>query len=299
MCFTLCDLFSLHSWCQFLEQALNVNDDVPVLTPGTESKKIICSKAKLCWGKATDDPTPPSTMTMQQNLTPKGVHQNKRIKVEVSESGVEGNPVSWTTPVKVSPEDGDACSELVDVHGYKVKASNAPILAAIFAKYGDITINCHYKSPTVRASFLDVVSDVVRRLKTSDVNSSSIKAMKSVVSDASDAKLDVTWLQQYLDEISEEEDMEEKSSYLIALRETTMLVSKAAKKDVVQRNMEVLAAEKRLKKAEMRLQEAQSRAGEAKRSVKVFDILGKKVKQDIKAVKDQAQYWLSRLNELL
>ncbi|XP_060205202.1 sister chromatid cohesion protein PDS5 homolog C-like isoform X2 [Lycium barbarum] len=284
---------------KFLEQALNVNDDVPVLTPGTESKKIICSKAKLCWGKATDDPTPPSTMTMQQNLTPKGVHQNKRIKVEVSESGVEGNPMSWTTPVKVSPEDGDVCSELVDVHGYKVKASNAPILAAIFAKYGDITINCHYKSPTVRASFLDVVSDVVRRLKTSDVNSSSIKAMKSVVSDASDAKLDVTWLQQYLDEISEEEDMEEKSSYLMALRETTMLVSKAAKKDMVQRNREVLAAEKRLKKAEMRLQEAQSRAGEAKRSVKVFDILGKKVKQDIKAVKDQAQYWLSRLNELL
>ncbi|KAK4362171.1 hypothetical protein RND71_017412 [Anisodus tanguticus] len=281
------------------KKALNVDDDVPVLTPGTESKKIVCSKAKLCWGKATVDPTPPSTMTMQQNLTPKGVHQNKGTKVEVSESGVDGNPVSWTTPIKVSPEDGDECSELVDVHGYKVKVSNAPILAAIFAKYGDITVNCHYKSPTVRASLLDVVSDVVRRLKTSDVNSSSIKSMKSVVSDAADAKLDVTWLQQYLDEIFKEEDMEEKSSYLMALSDTTMLVSEAVKKDLVERNREVLAAEKRLKKAERRLQEAQNRAGEAKRSVKVFDILGKKVQQDIKEVKDQAQYWLSRLNELL
>ncbi|KAK4370028.1 hypothetical protein RND71_009503 [Anisodus tanguticus] len=42
--------------------ALNVDDDVPVLTPGTESKKIVCSEEKLSKGKATDDPTPPSTM---------------------------------------------------------------------------------------------------------------------------------------------------------------------------------------------------------------------------------------------
>ncbi|KAM3397561.1 hypothetical protein P3S68_001073 [Capsicum galapagoense] len=58
------------------------------------------------------------------------------------------------------------------------------------------------------------------------------------------AKLDVTWLQQYLDEISEEEDMEKKSSFLMALREITMLVSKAAKKDLVEKNSEVLAIEK-------------------------------------------------------
>ncbi|XP_055825443.1 sister chromatid cohesion protein PDS5 homolog D-like isoform X2 [Solanum dulcamara] len=280
------------------KKGLNVDNDVPVLTPGTESKKNVCSKAKLYNGKATDDPTTP-TMTVQHNLTPKGVHQNKGIKVEGSESGVEGNPMSLTTPIKVSPEDADICSELVNVHGYKVKVSSAPILTAIFAKYGDITVNCHYKSPAARASLLDVVSDVVRRLKTSDVSVSSIKAMKSLVSDAADAKLDVTWLQQYLDEISEEEDMEKKSSFLMALRETTMLVSKAAKKDLVERNREVLSAEKRLKKAERRLQEAQSRAVEVQRSVKAFEILGEKVQQDIKEVKNQAQYWLSRLAELL
>ncbi|KAJ8562368.1 hypothetical protein K7X08_011659 [Anisodus acutangulus] len=279
--------------------ALNVDDDVPVLTPGTESKKIVCSEEKLSKGKATDDPTPPSTMTMQQNLTPKEVHQNKRTNVEASESGLEGNPMSWTTPIEVSPEDGDVCSEMVHVRGYKVKVSSAPIVDAIFAKYGDITVNCHFKSPTVRASLLDVVCDVVRRLKTSDFNSSSIKEMKSVVSDVVNAKLDVSWLKQYLDEIFKEEDMEEKFSYLMALSETTKLVSKATKKDFVEWNREILAAEKQLKKAERRMQEAQSRAGEAKRSVNVFDVLGKKVQQDIKEVEDQARYWLSRLNELL
>ncbi|KAF3665366.1 putative protein transport protein Sec61 subunit beta-like [Capsicum annuum] len=281
------------------KKVLNVHDDMPVLTPATERRKIVCSKAKLYRGKATDDPTATSTMTMQHNLTLKGVHQNKGIKVEGSESGVEGKPMRLITPIKVSRKDGDVCSELVDVHGYKVKVSSAPILAAIFAKYGDIAVNCHSKSPTARASLLDAVSDVVRRLKTSDVSFSSIKAMKSVISNAADAKLDVTWLQQYLNEISEEEDMEKKSSYLMALRETTLLVSKAAKKDLVERNREVLAAEKRLKKAERRLQEAQRRAGKVESSVKVLEILGEKVQQDIKEARDQAQYWVNRLSELL
>nr|XP_016499956.1 PREDICTED: uncharacterized protein LOC107818446 isoform X3 [Nicotiana tabacum] len=255
-------------------------------------------------GKATDDLTPRPTKTMQRDLTQKGMHQIKRIKVEVSESEIEGNPMSLTTPRKVSPgspiEDGDECCELVDVHGYKVKVSSAPTLAAIFSKYGDITANCQYKSPTVKASLLEVVSDVVRRLKTSDIdtNFSAIQDMKSVVSDAADAKLDVSWLQQYLEEISEEEDVKKKSSNLMELRVTTMLATKAAKKDLVERNGEVLAAEKRLKKAERRLQEAQSRAGEAERFVKVFEILGEKVQQDIEQCKD-ALYWQSRSNDLL
>ncbi|MCD7471004.1 hypothetical protein HAX54_011267 [Datura stramonium] len=243
-------------------------------------------------GKAADDPTPP-TMTVQHNITPKGVHQNKGIMVESSESGVEGNPMSLTTPIKGSPE------ERVDVHGCKVKLSNAPVLAAIFAKYGDITVKCPHKSLAAKTLLLDVVSDVVRKLKTGDFSVPSIKAMKSVVSNAAAAKLDVTWLQQYLDEISEVEDMEKKSSYLMALSETTMLVSKAAKKDLVEMNSKVLTAKKRLKKAERRLQEAKRRAGEAKRSVKVFKILGEKVQQDIKEAKDQAKYWQSRLNDIL
>ncbi|XP_075112728.1 sister chromatid cohesion protein PDS5 homolog D-like isoform X2 [Nicotiana tabacum] len=255
-------------------------------------------------GKATDDLTPRPTKTMQRDLTQKGMHQIKRIKVEVSESEIEGNPMSLTTPRKVSLgspiEDGDECCELVDVHGYKVKVSSAPTLAAIFSKYGDITANCQYKSPTVKASLLEVVSDVVRQLKTSDIdaNFSAIQDMKSVVSDAADAKLDVSWLQQYLEEISEEEDVKKKSSNLMELRVTTMLVTKAAKKDLVERNGEVLAAEKRLKKAERRLQEAKSRAGEAERSVKVFEMLGEKIHQDIEQCKD-ALYWQSRSNDLL
>ncbi|XP_015067615.1 uncharacterized protein LOC107012321 isoform X2 [Solanum pennellii] len=138
-------------------------------------------------GEATDDPTP-STMTMQHNLTPKGVHENKGVRV--------------------------------DVHGYKVKVSSGPILTAIFAK----------------------------RLKTGDVGSTSINDMRILLSAAARVKLDVTWLQQYLDQISEEGDMEKKLSDLMEVNKTTMLVSIAAEKDVLERNRKVFAAEERLKK---------------------------------------------------
>lgn len=128
-------------------------------------------------GKAADDLAPPTT-TKQDNLTPKGGRRNKGVKV--------------------------------DVHGYKVEVSSAPILTAIFAKYGDIAVNCHYKSLASRASLLDLVCDVVKRLKAGDVGSSSIKQMKSFVSTAVEVELDVAWLQQYLDEISKEENMEKR-----------------------------------------------------------------------------------------
>ncbi|PHU02387.1 hypothetical protein BC332_27638 [Capsicum chinense] len=102
----------------------------------------------------------------------------------------------------------DVCSERVDVHGYRVLACSAPILDAIFAKYGDIAENCHNKSPYTRGFLLDVVCDAVRELKTGAVRSSSVKAMKDIASVAKDANVDVTWLQQYLNEISEDEEME-------------------------------------------------------------------------------------------
>lgn len=48
-----------------------------------------------------------------------------------------------------------------------------------------------------------------------------------------------------------------------------------------------------------RLQESQRREGKVESSVEVLEILGEKVQHDIKEARDQAQYWLSRLSELL
>ena len=119
---------------------------------------------------------------MQHNLTPKGVHENKGVRV--------------------------------DVHGYKVKVRSDLILTSISAKYGDVAVNCHYKSLSFRASLFDIVCNVVWRLKTGDVGSTSINDMRIFVSAEAKVKLDVTWQQQYLNDISEEGDMEKKLSDL-------------------------------------------------------------------------------------
>lgn len=67
---------------------------------------------------------------MQHNLTLKGVHENKVV--------------------------------IVDENGYKVKVSSVPILTSDFAKYGDIAVNCHYKSLDFKVSLLYIVCNVVR-----------------------------------------------------------------------------------------------------------------------------------------
>ncbi|TMX04503.1 hypothetical protein EJD97_007968, partial [Solanum chilense] len=110
-------------------------------------------------------------------------------------------------------------------------------------KYGDIAVNCHYKSLAFRDYLLDIVCDIVRRLETGDVGSTSINDMRILVSAAAKVKLDVTWLQQYVDENSEEGDMEKKLSDFTVLRKTTMLVSISAEKDIIEWNRKVFDAE--------------------------------------------------------
>uniref|UniRef100_A0A3Q7H9U8 Uncharacterized protein n=1 Tax=Solanum lycopersicum TaxID=4081 RepID=A0A3Q7H9U8_SOLLC len=147
--------------------------------------------------------------------------------------------------------------------------------------YGDIAaVNCHYKSLDFRAFLCDIVCDVVRRLKTGDVGFTSINDMRILVSAAAKVKLDVTSLQQYLDEISKEGDMERKLTDLTKLRKTIMVVSIEAEKDILERNRKVFAKEEHLEKAEKRLQEAK----QVERFVRMLEIVREKVQQDIKEV---------------
>nr|GEU66548.1 phospholipase-like protein [Tanacetum cinerariifolium] len=60
-------------------------------------------------------------------------------------------------------------SGLKSIQGYKVKKSVAPILKAIIKKHGDIASDCVFKTPSVRASILEVICEVVSRIQTNDV----------------------------------------------------------------------------------------------------------------------------------
>ncbi|GKA18076.1 phospholipase-like protein [Tanacetum coccineum] len=110
-----------------------------------------------------------------------------------------------------SPQSGITC-----VQCYNVKNINAPILEAIFKKHGDIAADCVFKTASVRESILEVVCDVVRKIKTNDV--------KTIISE--------------MDEIDSQ------------VSENTSLVTRAAKIDLDQKRIELLSAQQRSEEAD-------------------------------------------------
>lgn len=180
----------------------------------------------------------------------------------------------------------NACSGTIDVHGYKVKASTAPLLGAIFAKHGDIAAHCLYKSAAVRASLLEVVCDIVKRLQSNPIESiiSELQAIENEVSDAEAAKLQVSWLEQYLKKIREVEEVGQRSLLLKDMKANTILVTKAAKRDLEQKQLELVAAQERLREAE--------------RCVKALACVGEKISNDILDSEAKESSWRKLVDEL-
>ncbi|KAL2462162.1 hypothetical protein Adt_45582 [Abeliophyllum distichum] len=116
-------------------------------------------------------------------------------------------------------------NELVNFNGYRVKATTVPILEAVFAKYGDIAANCLYKSTAVRASLLEVISDVVKRLQYYDVE---------VI-------------------LSELKQCNDKTRLLKKAKVNSGLVLRASTKELKQRHAELVEAQKQFKEAEKRV----------------------------------------------
>ncbi|KAI3455239.1 hypothetical protein Pfo_011902 [Paulownia fortunei] len=191
------------------------------------------------------------------------------------------------SPTAASVQDGNACYELVDVSGYLVKASIAPTLRSIFSKYGDIASNCPFKNHNTRSPFFEVICDVVEKLQSNDfgVITSEVKEMISEISDAAEAKMDVTWLQKLLEEINQVKEVGMKSSGLMELRANSNLIVKAARKDLEERGKQVMSAKRKFKEAKSRW--------EALEHVKA------KVENDVVEVLAAKQAWQRRVDELL
>ncbi|GJV68331.1 phospholipase-like protein, partial [Tanacetum coccineum] len=143
-------------------------------------------------------------------------------------------------------------SGLKSVQGYKVKKSVAPILEAIIKKHGDITSDCVFKTPSVRASILEVICEVVSRIQTNDVADtiSEMEEMQCQVSAAEAKKINVSWLRQHLDAIQKSTVKKEKCTLLIKGKASISLVNKAAKRDFEETRIELLIAQEQFRKAE-------------------------------------------------
>ncbi|KAG9146881.1 hypothetical protein Leryth_005177 [Lithospermum erythrorhizon] len=203
-----------------------------------------------------------------------------RTQSKSSQEKIHKSPVTPSSSCSLSL--GAGSSGTVNVHGYQVKLSTAAILSAIVSKYGDIAANCLYKSPSFRASLLEVVCNVVQRLKDPVITASDIQSMISEISDAETAKIDVSWLQKYLEEIANEEKAAKRAS---DVRMSTSLTFGAAEKEF------------KLRQAE--LEAVQTTFNEAEKRFEVFKhVLGRIDASIVESVAKEKS-WQRRLDELL
>lgn len=95
----------------------------------------------------------------------------------------------------------------VVVNGYRVKEEAAPVLQKIFLKYGDIAKNSSFSSVNISSSLLELVCDIYKKLEETDnfrsINPKELQSMLDEVRDLESANLDVGWLSQRLNDISQ------------------------------------------------------------------------------------------------
>ncbi|KAH6831504.1 hypothetical protein C2S53_010434 [Perilla frutescens var. hirtella] len=175
--------------------------------------------------------------------------KEKVVKTELNSAEDHEDQAIHHEAVLAASKVACACEKLVDVNRYQVKASLAPILQSIFAKYGDIARHCSFKHPNARNALLDVVCNVVQKIRSAEfgISSSELTWMISDISDAAGANLNVSWLQDFLEGINQVEEVGVNSPRLLELRATSNRLVKAARTDMEDRKQEFLQAEKRWK----------------------------------------------------
>ncbi|KAK4436680.1 hypothetical protein Salat_0001900 [Sesamum alatum] len=204
---------------------------------------------------------------------------SKNQKVPKLEVGIE--PIDPKSTAVLS-DDG-----LVNINGYRVKSMTAPVLEAILAKYGDIAAHCLYKSTSVKASLLEVVCNIVQRLQCYDFEAilSDLEAMENEVADVEASKIKVSWLQEHLANVRKVAVFREKSFQLKKTKVKTGLVTKAATKELKQRQAELLLAQECFKEAE--------------KQVNALRLVSRKIDDDILASESEEYFWKRRLDDLL
>ncbi|KAK2973148.1 hypothetical protein RJ640_021361 [Escallonia rubra] len=126
-----------------------------------------------------------------------------RIKPQAQEDMI-GDRLAMVASTRETPYSSGQLAlpsnEIVDVNGYKVKASIAMVLAATIEKDGDIVTNCLHKSASMKALLLEVVCSIFQRLLSgsSAVDTSGMEDIENGVLDAEAANLEVSWLQDHL-----------------------------------------------------------------------------------------------------
>ncbi|CAI0438436.1 unnamed protein product, partial [Linum tenue] len=158
------------------------------------------------------DPKP----TKQQHEAPKGASSPKPGDANNDEPIMKTMEFSFSGISHVSHDSDDdevqsvISDSCVSVGKYHVRATIASILSAIFAKYGDIAGNCKLESVSMRAYYLECLCSVVLELQSLSIRQltkSKVKEMLAVLKDVESAGIDVHWLRDILNDLTEVVDL--------------------------------------------------------------------------------------------
>lgn len=124
----------------------------------------------------------------------------------------------------------------VVVNGYRVKEEAAPVLQKIFLKYGDIAKNSSFSSVNISSSLLELVCDIYKKLEETDnfrsINPKELQSMLDEVRDLESANLDVGWLSQRLNDISQAKQLVKDSRKLKEAKTRNLAVMETSKKEL-------------------------------------------------------------------
>ncbi|XP_055825194.1 uncharacterized protein LOC129893816 [Solanum dulcamara] len=123
----------------------------------------------------------------------------------------------------------------VMVDGYRVKEEAVPVLQKIFLKYGDIAMNSSFSSLNFSSSLMEFVCDIYKKLEETDflsITSKEIQSMLAEVRDLEAAKIDVGWLSQRLNDISQAKQLLQDSCKLKEAKTRNLVVMETNKKEL-------------------------------------------------------------------
>lgn len=158
-----------------------------------------------------------------------------------------------------------------------MKASVSSILQTILDKYGDIAANCQLKSNSMRAYYLECLCAVVQELQATSfmqITKAKVKEMLAVVKDVESAQIDVEWLRNILNEISEAIELTSRHQTIERAKATcdNLLAStrkelESQMEDLALKEKEYEAAKARVAETKSRLRELESESSELEKTI--------------------------------
>ncbi|KAH6818458.1 hypothetical protein C2S51_002061 [Perilla frutescens var. frutescens] len=147
---------------------------------------------------------------------------------------------SSTLMVNKSSQNNEIMSEpgardnFINVQGYKMKKEMAPLLKAIFNKYGDIAKESTFTMES-RSCLLELVCSIYKRLEASkftQLTTLELESMFGQIGDLEIVKVNVGWLHRRLDQISKAQRMCDDGSTLEDVKARSLLVISEKQKSV-------------------------------------------------------------------